>query len=206
MAHVVLVAGDVGGLAPSSVPRGGGHEPLREGVVRRAREKAVSFGRLSWAGRAGVLSLAPPFPHGGMLGNHLNFSWRERGLQHTLSLHAWEPLTGAAATLRAMVERLPTLAEADRLRRLSPTRRLAMPAGPATVRARIAAPTPGRNAFAAYVVVPGQTNVGARVETASGQRLVVLDSTTRFGRCGVRPPLRLCFVRFARSSAPAGRR
>jgi hypothetical protein len=46
--------------------------------------------------------------------------------------------------------------------------------------------------------------VGVRFETAGGRRLQLVDSTTRFGRCGVRPPLRLCYVRVARPSAPAG--
>jgi hypothetical protein len=113
----------------------------------------VSFGRVRWAGREGVLTLAPSFPTGGFVGNHLTFVWREHGVQHTLSLHAWEPLTEAAATLRTMVERLPTHAEAERLRRVSPTRTIRLPAGPATRRTKIIAP-PGRSAFNAYVVVP----------------------------------------------------
>lgn len=205
MAHVVVVAGDVGRLTAANLPRGDRREPLRDGVMRRARTGAISFGEVRWAGRMGTLTLSPSFPSGGVLGNHLNFTWRERGTQHTLSLHAWEPLTGAAAALRAMVEGLPTLAEADRFRRLSPTRRISLPRGSATAQAPIPAP-PGRHALNAYVVVPGGADVGVRIEREGRRRLLLVDSTTRFGRCGVRPPLRLCFVRIARNSAPAGGR
>jgi len=203
MAHVVVAVGDVAGLSPRAVPRGDRREALRDGILRRERKAAVSFGRVRWAGREGVLFLAPSFPTGGFLGNHLNFVWRERGMQHTLSLHAWEPLTEAAAMLRTMVERLPTLAQADRLRRLSPTRTIRLPAGPATRRTNITAP-PGRNAFHAYVVVPGRADVTVRIVTASVRGLELVDSTTRFGRCGVRPPLRLCYVRIAKAAAPPG--
>ncbi len=205
MAHVVAAVGDVAGLSPQAVPRGDRPERLRDGVMRRTRKEALSFGRVRWAGRDGVLSLAPSFPTGGFLGNHLNFVWREHGMQHTLSLHAWEPLTEAAATLRTMVERLPTFAHADRLRRLSPTRTVRLPAGPAMRRAKITTP-PGRNAFHAYVVAPGRADVGVRILSASGRLLQLVDSTTRFGRCGVRPPLRLCYVRIAKAAAPPGGR
>jgi hypothetical protein len=203
MAHVVVVAGNVERLAPLRVPGARSGEPVRDGVLRRKREAPVSFGRVRWASRTGSLYLAPGFPTGGMLGNHLNFTWDERRMQYTLSLHAWEPLTEAAAALRTMVERLPARPQADRLALLSPSRRLTMTAGPRTARARITAPA-GRNAFHAYVVVPGRADVGVRIETGSGSRLRLLDSTTRFGRCGVRPPLRLCYIRVPRDSAPAG--
>ena len=203
MAHVVVAVGDVTGLSPHAVPRGDRRERLRDDVMRRERKAAVSFGRVTWAGREGGLSLAPSFPTGGFLGNHLNFTWRERGLQYTLSLHAWVPLTEAAATLRTMMARLPTPVGADRLRRLSPTRTMRLPAGPATERTQIAAPS-GRLAFNAYVIVPGRADVGVRIVTANGRRLQLVDSTTRFGRCGVRPPLRLCSVPVPREAALQG--
>lgn len=205
MAHVVVAAGDVAGLAPQAVPRDDRRERLRDGVMRRERKAAVSFGRVRWAGREGVLFLAPSFPTGGFVGNHLNFVWREHGVQHTLSLHAWEPLTEAAATLRTMVERLPTHAEAERLRRVSPTRTIRLPAGRATRRTKIIAP-PGRSAFHSYVVVPGRAHVGVHIVTASGRQLQLVDSATRLGRCGVRPPLRLCYVLIAKRTAPPGGR
>jgi len=205
MAHVVVAVGDVAGLSPHAVPTGDRRERLRDGVMRRERKAAVSFGRVRWAGRVGELSLAPSFPTGGFLGNHLNFVWRERGRQQTLSLHAWEPLTEAAATLRMMVERLPSPAEADRLRRQSPTRTMRLPAGPATGRTNLAAPR-GRRPFHAYIVVPGRTDARVHIVTSSGRRLQLVDSTTRFGRCGVRPPLRLCYVRIAKRTAPPGGR
>lgn len=203
MAHVVVVAGDVERLAPLRVPRGASGESLHDGVLRQDREAPVSFGRARWAGRTGALYLVPPFPRGGMLGNHLSFTWDERRTQYTLSLHAWEPLTEAAAALRTMVERLPSRHEADRLRLLSPSRRLRMPTGRVTSRVRITAPA-GRHLFHAYVVVPGRADVALRIETVGGRRLLLLDSTRRFGRCGVRPPLRLCYVRVPRDAAPTG--
>jgi hypothetical protein len=48
--------------------------------------------------------------------------------------------------------------------------------------------------------------VGVQIVTASGRRLQLVDSTTRFGRCGVRPPLRLCYVPIAKETAPPGGR
>ena len=204
MAHVVAVAGNVERLAPFREPRGARREQVQNGVMRRTREAPVSFGRVRWAGRVGALYLAPPFPSGGMLGNHLVFSWRERGLAYALSLHAWEPLAESAATLQAMVDGLPTSAEAERLVRLSPTRRLTMPRGPATVRARITAPSPREYAFDVFVITNGGADIGVRIVTSSGEVLRVLDSTQRFGRCNVRPPLRTCLVRFPKRAVARG--
>jgi hypothetical protein len=198
-----VVAGNVERLAPLRVPRVRSGAALRDGVLRRERDAPVSFGRVTWARRTGALYLAPSFPTGGMLGNHLNFTWDERGTQYTLSLHAWEPLTETAATLQTMVERVPALGEADLLRRLSPSRRLALPAGRRTVRTRITAPA-GRHAFRAYVVIPDRADLDVRIETASGRRLALVDSTTRFGRCNARRPLRLCYLRVAKAAAPSG--
>jgi hypothetical protein len=42
-----------------------------------------------------------------MLGNHLVFRWREGRREYVVSLHAWEPLTEAAATLKAIVASTP---------------------------------------------------------------------------------------------------
>ena len=41
------------------------------------------------------------------MGNHLIFRWREHGRTYALGLHAWEPLSEAVATLRAIVDSLP---------------------------------------------------------------------------------------------------
>lgn len=101
MGHLVVVGGNVEGIAPvfDRLRR----VALRDGLLRRERPSSLDFGRVSWAGRSGELLLAPSFPNGGMLGNHLIFRWRENCREYVLSLHAWEPLTEAAATLRAVV-------------------------------------------------------------------------------------------------------
>ena len=51
--------------------------------------------------------LATPHLHGGVLGNHVVFRWRERGVDFLVTLHAWKPLLEAVATLRAVVTSTP---------------------------------------------------------------------------------------------------
>jgi hypothetical protein len=201
MAHVVAVVGSVDRLASFQEPQGATGERLRDGLMRRSRTAAVSFGRVGWAGRVGALYLMPPFPHGGMLGNHLVFSWRQGEQAYALSLHAWEPLTESVATLRTMLERLPTPVQTDRLMRLSPVRRVTMPRGLATMRATISAPSPQRHAFDVFVVASARADVGIRIETPSGHKLRILDST-RGRDCHQRPPLRTCYLRFPRLEGP----
>ena len=55
-----------------------------------------------------VLVLAPSFPSGGAHADHLVYSWKERGLEHVVSLHAWEPATEAVRTLHAIVRSIRT--------------------------------------------------------------------------------------------------
>jgi hypothetical protein len=203
LSHVVAVAGNVEGLAPFREPRGETGARLRDGLLRRSRAAPLSFGRVRLAGRVGALYLMPSFPRGGMLGNHLVFSWRHGERPYALSLHAWEPLTASVATLRAIVEGLPTVAAADRLTRLSPMRRVTMPRGASTARVTISAPPPRKHAFDVFVVVPARADVGIRIETSIGQRLRILDST-RSGDCKVRPPLRTCLLHFPRLDAIRG--
>lgn len=203
MAHVVAVAGNVERLASFRGPRDETGEQVRDGFMRPSRVVPLSFGRTRWAGRVGVLYLMPPFPHGGMLGNHLVFSWHQGERPYALSLHAWEPLTESVATLQAMVEGLPSPAAAERLIRLSPVRRLMMPRGAASVRVRISAPSPRKYAFDVFVVVPARADIGVRIDTSTGERLHVLD-TTRSRDCNVRPPFRTCFLHFAPLEATRG--
>jgi hypothetical protein len=66
----------------------------------------VSFGHRRWNERRVILYLAPPFLHGGQLGDHLVFQWRQRTRTYVVSLHSWAPLLETAATLRAIVEGL----------------------------------------------------------------------------------------------------
>jgi hypothetical protein len=201
MAHVVATAGSVERLASFQEPRGETGEPVRDGLMLRTRNAPVSFGRALWAGRSGALYLMPPFPHGGMLGNHLVFSWGQEKRPFALSLHAWEPLTESVATLHAMVKGLPSIAETERLLRLSPVRRFAMARGAARARAEISAPSPQKYASDVFVVAPAGADVGIRIETPTGHRLRILEST-RSRACKLRPPLRTCFMRFPRLEAP----
>ena len=195
MGHVVVVAGNVERLASFREPRDATGEPVRDGLMHRTRAEPVSFGRVRWAGRIGPLYLMPPFPHGGMLGNHLVLSWRQSGRRYALSLHAWEPLTESVATLRSMVEGLPPVSASQRLTRLSPVRRLRMPRGEVTLRARIPAPPSRKHAFDVFAVVPARSDIGIRIETSTGERIRVLEST-RSRDCTARPPFRTCFLRF----------
>jgi len=102
MAHLVVVGGHVERSA-AGVFDNLRHVALRDGLMRRARDRSLGLGTMRWSGHAGQLLLAPSYPRGGMLGNHLVFRWRTGRRDYALSLHAWEPLTEAAATLRAVV-------------------------------------------------------------------------------------------------------
>jgi hypothetical protein len=205
MAHVVVVAGNAERLASFREPRGEKGEALRDGLMRRDRAAPVGFGRVRWAGRVGALYLMPSFPRGGMLGNHLVFSWRQGERPYALSLHAWEPLTESAATLRKMMETLPSPAAAERLSRLSPVRRGMMARGLATKRFTIVAPSARKYAFDVFAVVPARADIGIRIDTRTGQVLRVLDSTRRRD-CKVRPPFRTCLLHFPRLEAVQGGR
>jgi hypothetical protein len=103
VAHLTIVAGAVDRLTPFAQPLDGEPVSLGSGLMRRKRSQALFFGRHRWGGRTGALFLAPPFIYGGQLGNHLCYRWRERGIDYLVSLHGWEPLPDAAATLRAIV-------------------------------------------------------------------------------------------------------
>jgi hypothetical protein len=102
MVHVVLVGGEF----ESPFPVDGAAAP-RDGLMRTARRTGIDLGPARWNGRDGRLVLAPPYPRGGIDGNHLLFRWREAGGLYQLGLHAWEPFTETVATLRAMVASLP---------------------------------------------------------------------------------------------------
>jgi hypothetical protein len=106
MAHLVIVGGDVERSAPVFDLAHAKHAELRNGLMRLVRARPISFGRVRWSGLSGDLFLAPSYPRGGMLGNHLVFRWG-RGHRYVISLHAWEPLVEAAATLKAIVASTP---------------------------------------------------------------------------------------------------
>lgn len=70
-----------------------------------ARAKAIYLGIRKWGGRRGRLILVPPFENVDSIhGGHLLFSQRRGRKTFLISLHAWEPLLQATATLRCIVE------------------------------------------------------------------------------------------------------
>jgi hypothetical protein len=113
--HVVLYAGDLGGpkgfqahahsafpfdwLDPSSA------RPLIDGLTRHRRAKAIALGRYGFGSVVGELVLAPT-THA-MDAGHVIFRWRSARWELAMSLHAWEPLTEAVSTLRAIVRSAP---------------------------------------------------------------------------------------------------
>lgn len=104
MAHLVIAGGEVERSAPVFDHFIGAR--LRDGLMRQQRARSLSFGRVRWHGLRGDLFLAPSYPRGGMLGNHLVFRWGSVP-RYVVSLHAWEPLTEAAATLKAIIASTP---------------------------------------------------------------------------------------------------
>ena len=102
-AHLTVVAGEVAQIAGFAQPLHGTPVSLKAGLMRKERKHALFFGRVRWGGRTGSLFLAPPFIYGGQLGNHVCFRWRRQNTNYLMSLHGWEPLPDAVATLRAIV-------------------------------------------------------------------------------------------------------
>jgi hypothetical protein len=76
---------------------------IRPGLLRTKRRRGILLGRLRWSGRNGELVLAPAFPAGGELGDHVIFHWRRGPIDYAVTLHAWEPFPAAVSTLRAIV-------------------------------------------------------------------------------------------------------
>ncbi len=98
--HVVVQASDPGTILPFEVPVA---VAPRVGLGRR-RKGALLLARPHWNDTKGSLVLAPPYPEGGVNGDHLLYLWRADEVAYAVSLHAWLPLRDAAATLRAVVE------------------------------------------------------------------------------------------------------
>jgi hypothetical protein len=73
------------------------------GLWRATRPRALFLGRVRWGSRTGELILAPSYPAGGMMGDHLIFYYRAHGHDYLLSLHGWEPFPQVVATLRVIV-------------------------------------------------------------------------------------------------------
>ena len=105
--HLVVYAGQGSLTKPTSMfsfpwPSG---RPVAAvaGLFVRARQGPLLLGRRRWGGRTGTLVLAPRFPIGGEMSDHLIFRWSEKGVERAFSLHAWEPFPEAVATLRAVL-------------------------------------------------------------------------------------------------------
>lgn len=102
-AHVAIFAGKLKAAFPFVYPAAGKTVQLRNGLFTRARSGALFFGTTTWGVKTGTLVLAPSYPGGGEQADHLIFRWRANATEYAIGLHAWEPLTQAAATLRAIV-------------------------------------------------------------------------------------------------------
>jgi hypothetical protein len=100
-----LVAPDRSGFAGTALAWPAASKPARAraGLLRAKRRRAIFLGRMRWSARSGELVLAPAFPAGGELGDHLIFHWRRGAIDYAMTLHAWEPLPRAVSTLRAIV-------------------------------------------------------------------------------------------------------
>jgi hypothetical protein len=100
-AHIAIEAGDVrfefSMLEATS----------KTDLVDKQRTEGLVISRPTWGGRTGLVLLAPPYPLGGIHGDHLMFSWTAEGTDFIVSLHAWRPLDEATATLRRIVESIP---------------------------------------------------------------------------------------------------
>ncbi len=78
--------------------------PITDGLMFLNRLHPIAFGQRHWNGISGYLFLAPPEELGGDFGNHLVFFWESNGTNYVFSLHGWEPLTRAAATLHSLID------------------------------------------------------------------------------------------------------
>jgi hypothetical protein len=104
--HLVVQRGALDAMLEFPLPAGGAAAAVT-GEPSRQRREALLMGRPRWGGRQGRLVLAPPFPRGGIEGDHLMFVWKQDGQDHTVSLHAWLPLREVTAALRKVVESIP---------------------------------------------------------------------------------------------------
>jgi hypothetical protein len=102
--HVSFFAGDLSSAFPFGYPRSGARRMVVDGLFRKPRRKATFIGSFTWGGHRGTLVLAPSYPAGGEQGDHVIFRWRRGHVSYALGLHGWEPLAGAVAMLRALVE------------------------------------------------------------------------------------------------------
>jgi hypothetical protein len=105
-AHISIAAGRIIHSRgwPFAYPTQGPSIAIHDGLFAEQRPAALFLGRLRIRGNEGTLVLAPSYPHGGMEGDHLIFRWTHGSVEYMISLHAWEPLKQAFATLRTIVD------------------------------------------------------------------------------------------------------
>ena len=97
------------GITQKNAPPAFAHINVLSGDLSNVhRGAAQRLGARIWNGREGELFLAAPFPKGGIEGDHLVFSWISGDTGYSVSLHAWEPIGEAEATLEAIVESIPS--------------------------------------------------------------------------------------------------
>ena len=105
-AHVVIKVGDLGDAYPFTFPSG--DAPSGSTARPSSSGSAPLFlGTPTWGGLTGTLILAPPFPRGGIDGDHLIFKWSRAGTDFAVSMHAWRPLASTEATLRSVIDSIP---------------------------------------------------------------------------------------------------
>jgi len=83
-AHITVVAGAVQRLTPYADPTARSPIVPVTHPVNVNRTQPVSFGLRTWNGRRGLLYLAPPYIHGGQLGDHIVFQWRQGGTSYAI--------------------------------------------------------------------------------------------------------------------------
>jgi hypothetical protein len=103
--HASLAAGRIIGsqALPFSWPPATRRSAARDGLFASRRRRALFLGHVRWGARSGELVLAPSFPVGGMMSDHLIFYSRRNATDQMVTLHGWEPFTQAVGTLRAIV-------------------------------------------------------------------------------------------------------
>ena len=103
--HLSLAAGEFRSGGPTEFRWPTSRNPVtpHNGLWRATRPSALFLGRVRWGMQAGELILAPSYPAGGMMGDHLIFYCRAHGHDYLVSVHGWEPFLQVVATLRAIV-------------------------------------------------------------------------------------------------------
>jgi hypothetical protein len=108
LVHLVVLGGHEAAAVGSEWAAARAGIAVQDGLYRRDRRRPLSFGQRTWAGRSGELLLAPPFPQGGIVGNHVVFRWRRGESNYVVTLHGWEPFSETVGVVRRLVESLPS--------------------------------------------------------------------------------------------------